>query len=327
MIAGWLSILVGSLLLSVKFFAYSMTQSQSVFSDAMESIINVVAAAIALVMISWAAKPADRDHPYGHGKAEYFSAAFEGGLITIAAIWISIEAIGALVRGHEPRQLDLGLLIVLGAGIVNALLGFYLKHMGRRYHSPILIASGQHVLTDFWTSLGVVIGLAAVQLTGIFWLDPCVALLVAVHLAYTGSKVVRESSGGLMDAEDRDLIERLTKLFAKHTFPGIIRFHYTRVIRSGRFHHIDSHVVVPEFWDVKKAHDETDRFESLVIGDHFTDGEIAFHVDPCMRAYCSVCDLPECEVRQQPFERRVPFTLEELTSPNELPRFKRSGGG
>ncbi|MDP2703534.1 MAG: cation diffusion facilitator family transporter, partial [Candidatus Rokubacteria bacterium] len=180
--AGLISLVVAVLMLAAKYQAYRMTGSTAVLSDALESIVNVVAAVFALGGLLFAGRPADRNHPYGHGKIEFFSAAFEGGLIAFASVVIVYEVARSLLAGPEVRQISTGVLIVLGAGLVNLGLGWYLIRTGRRYQSLTLVADGQHVIADFWTSLGVVVGLLLVHLTGRAWLDPLVALLVALSL-------------------------------------------------------------------------------------------------------------------------------------------------
>jgi hypothetical protein len=170
--------------------------------DALESIVNVVAAVFALGGLVFAGRPADRNHPYGHGKIEFFSAAFEGGLIAFAAVLIIYEVVQSLIRGVEVRQIEAGLAIVLAAGLANLLLGLFLVRTGRRHSSLTLVADGQHVLSDFWTSVGIVLGLVLVRLTGLAWLDPVVAALVALNLMWTGGRLVRHAAGGLLDEED-----------------------------------------------------------------------------------------------------------------------------
>jgi len=321
---GKVSLAVSILLLVVKFFAYYLTNSQAILSDALESIVNVAAATLALFIIHISTKPADRDHPYGHGKAEYFSSVFEGALISFAAMMIFIESIDAILRGRQIMRIDLGLVLIIGAGVANALLGFYLVRLGKRNHSVALVASGRHVLSDFYTSVAVILGLLLVRITGIEWLDPASALVVGCVLAWTGFQLVRESVHALMDAEDVELITELGRHFTAVRKPGIIRIHHTRVIRSGAFHHIDAHVVVPEFWNVATAHAETNAFESDVLERYSHAGEIHFHIDPCRRAYCHACDVGECPLRREPFQKVIPFTFEELTSPTEPEELQHS---
>lgn len=318
-----LSLVVGVLLLGVKFLAYEITNSQAILSDALESIVNVLGALVALVTINFASKPADKDHPYGHGKAEYFSVAFEGGFIAFAAILIFYEAIYALVTKSQVHNLDVAIYFIAFAGAVNGLLGFYLKRTGKKLNSMALSGSGDHLIADAATSVALILGLAFVKLTNAYWIDPVLALIFGAFLAKAGFSLVKKSMSGLMDAEDIGVITKLGKIFAKKIFPGIIRIHYTRVIRSGRYHHIDAHIVVPEFWDISKAHDEVSRFEKLVFDDYPNEGELHFHLDPCRRVYCEVCDLSDCPIRQKPFKKRLSFTLEELTNPEEPEAFRK----
>ncbi len=317
--AGGLSLAVGGGLLAAKWLAYRLTGSAAVFSDAMESIVNVVAAIFAIGVLVFAGRPADRNHPYGHGKIEFFSAAFEGGLITFAAVMIIYEAGVGLLFGIEVHELDAGLAITAGAGIANLALALFLVRTGRRVQSLTLIADGQHVLSDFWTSVGVVLGLLLVRLTGVVWLDPLVAALVGVNLVWTGSRMVRHAAGGLLDEEDTELLHKLLAALNVSMVPGIIRIHNLRAIRSGRFSHIDAHLVVPEFWSVNRAHDAGDAFEREVIAACGIQGEIVFHTDPCRRAHCAQCEVPECPIRVEPFRSRPALTVDEIVEPDPPP--------
>ncbi len=307
---------VAVVLLAAKYQAYVLTGSSAVLSDALESIVNVVAAVFGIGSIVFAGRPADRNHPYGHGKIEFFSAAFEGGLIAFAAILILYEVAQAVLRGPEVRNIDWGLAIVLGAGLVNLALGLFLVRTGRRVDSLTLVADGRHVLSDSWTSAGIAAGLVLVRWTGIVWFDPLVAALVALQLFWTGFRLVRHAAGGLLDEEDRDLLERLVALLRKRIGNGVIRIHHLRAIRTGRFHHVDAHLVVPEFWSVERAHAVSEELAHELIRALAVEGELAFHTDPCHRAYCATCDLPDCPVRREEFQGLRPLTLEEAVRPD-----------
>lgn len=317
--AGVLSLVVGITLLVAKYVAFRLTGSTAILSDALESIVNVVAAVFALGGLVFAGRPADRNHPYGHGKIEFFSAAFEGGLIAFAAVMIVYQAGVSLLHGVEVRQLDLGLAITAAAGLANLALGAFLVRTGRAAQSLTLVADGKHVLSDFWTSVGVVVGLALVRITGLAWFDPTVAALVGVNLAWTGFRLVREAAGGLLDEEDSALLSKLLTAFNASVVSGIIRVHNLRAIRSGRFTHVDAHLVVPEFWTVDRAHDAADRFEREVISSCGIQGEIVFHTDPCHRDYCTQCDIEACPVRREPFRTRPALTVEEIVQPDQTP--------
>lgn len=312
-----LSFFVAVGLLALKFWVYSRTDSQAIFSDALESIVNVVAALVALSVLRYAGRPADRDHPYGHGKVEFFSAAFEGGLIFCAALVILWQAIEAFSTGAMPQELDLGLVLTFVAGAINGLLGWFLISYGNRHDSAALTADGHHVLSDFWTSLGVVAGLFAVRLTGLAWLDPAIAAVMMVWLLITGWRIVSRAVGGLLDAEDPELLEEVVAQLSARQGNGVIRVHHLRAIRAGRLRHISAHLVVPEFWTVHRAHD---LVEELALDlERSLDGEAAidFHTDPCERSWCSMCDLEECSVRRQPFVKLEPLTVDEAVVPDD----------
>ena len=317
--AGLLSLVVSLVMLAAKYQAYRMTGSTAVLSDALESIINVLAAVFSLGGLIFAGRPADRNHPYGHGKIEFFSAAFEGGLIAFASCLIVYAAIRSLVGGPDVRQIGFGLLVVFGSGLVNLALGLYLVRTGRRYASLTLVADGQHVLADVWTSAGVIVGLGLVHLTGKAWLDPLAALLVALWLMVTGFRLVRHAAGGLLDEEDPLLLTRVLAALQRYVGGGVIRVHHLRAIRSGRFQHVEAHLVVPEFWSVERAHDLSEELGERVMRDLGAEGEMVFHTDPCHRMYCVTCDLEDCPIRREPFLKLTPLTLEEAVQP-DMPR-------
>jgi cation diffusion facilitator family transporter len=311
-----ISLAVSVALLAAKYQAYLLTGSTAILSDALESIVNVVAAVFGLGGLIFAGRPADRNHPYGHGKIEFFSAAFEGGLIAFAAVLIAYEVVLSLLRGPEIRAIDVGVTIVMGAGVVNLLLGYYLVRAGRRYDSLTLVADGRHVLADFYTSAGIVVGLLLVRFTGIAWLDPVVAAVVALNLLWTGFRLVRHAAGGLLDEEDPALLNRLLEVVQRHLSQGVIRIHHLRAIRSGRFHHVDAHLVVPEFWSVERSHELAEELAEQVIKEVGVEGEMTLHTDPCHRVYCAMCDLEACPIRRAPFGGRPALTLEEAVQPD-----------
>ena len=314
-----ISLAVSLLLLAAKYQAYRLTGSTAILSDALESIVNVVAAVFAIGALIFAGRPADRNHPYGHGKMEFLSAAFEGGLIAFAALVILYEVVQSLIHGGELRSLDLGLAIVLGAGLVNLALGYYLIRAGRRYDSLTLIADGRHVLADFYTSAGIVVGLLLVRITGLAVLDPVVAAVVALNLMWTGVRLIRQAAAGLLDEEDPALLDRLLNVLQPHLSQGVIRVHHLRAISAGRFHHVDAHLVVPEFWSVERSHELAEDLGERVMKELSVEGEMTLHTDPCHRIYCRMCDLDDCPIRREAFTGRPQLTLEEAVQP-DMPR-------
>lgn len=310
--AAWLALFASVLLLALKSVAAYVTGSSAVLSDALESIVNVFTASMAVGVLKFTSAPADEEHPYGHGKAEFFSAVFEGGLIVFAAIAIALESGRSLVRGSAIESIDLGLLLSGFAALGNLALGLHLRRVGRAAKSEALVASSAHVLSDVKTTIGTIGALVVVRLTGWTWADPMMALAIAAHLAWEGGLIVRRAFGGLLDEIDLESLKTLAESIARHRRPGIIDIHHLRAIRSGSFHHVDAHLVVPEYWDVLHMHELTHEFETKVVADYPYDGEIAFHVDPCRRQFCRVCDVAECPIRQRPFERPNSFDLKSL---------------
>lgn len=299
-------------ILALKCWAFAQTGSTAVLSDALESIINVLASGVALVVMRAVSEPADLEHPYGHGKLEYFSSAFEGGLIAFAGLAIAVQALLALWGRQVPHNLDMGLWISAGTAALNLILGLYLLSVGKKQKSEALTASGHHVLSDVWSTVGVLAGLALVKWTGLGWFDPLTALVIAFQLSFSGYRIVRRSMGGLIDEVEWPTLRHLAEAFQKNRRPGVIDLHLVKIIRAGRFHHIDCHLVVPEFWHILQTHQLMEDFEDAVVATYPFDGEINFHLDPCYRDYCSICDLPDCPVRAREFSGQRAFTADSL---------------
>jgi cation diffusion facilitator family transporter len=273
------SIGVALLVLALKGLAYYLTGSVALFSDALESVINVVTAAVALYTIRVAAQPADANHPYGHTKAEYFSAVLEGVLIIVAALLILRESWGAL---FAPRRLDapaLGLAINAGAGVVNALWSWILVREGRRLRSHALVADGKHLFTDVLTSAGVLVGLAGAWAFDLPILDPVLAAVVALNILWSGWQVMRESLGGLMDeAAPPETLARIRDVISVNA-NGAIEAHDLRTRHAGRMTFVDFHLVVPGHLSVSDAHDICDAIERALKAE-MSDTLVTIHVEP-----------------------------------------------
>jgi cation diffusion facilitator family transporter len=306
--AGRLSLFVGLLVFVSKVTAWLVTGSVAVFSDAMESIVNVVAAVLLVWSLRMAAQPADHDHPYGHGKAEFLSAGVEGALIIVAALLIGVQALRELIVGAVPSNLDTGMALVAGASLVNGGLGLHLIRVGRRTHSLALEADGRHILTDVWTSAGVLLGLLAVQLTGKVWLDPLVALAVAANIVREGLRLVQHAVGGLMDEADVALLDRLAEGLEEGRPPEWIDVHGLRAWRSGAELHADLHLVVPRYFDAERLHQVTEDIEERLRGAAGVPTEAVVHFDPCRPHECGFCEMASCAVRSQAFTSRRPLT-------------------
>lgn len=309
-----ISIVMGIVILAMKYLAYHVSQSAALKSDAIENVVNVVAAIFALGAVIFADKPADREHPYGHGKIEHFSAAFEGGMISLAAALIGYEALRSIFEGIPLKNLSLGLAINFSAGVVNGLLGLFLIHQGRKQKSQALVADGHHVFSDFYTTLGLGAGLILVKLTGLTWLDPAMALAVCVLLAITGFKLVRTSSAALLDAEDPGVLSHLVDVMNKVRPRDIVAIHEMRTLRSGRYTHVDIHMVIPEYYGIGQGHELADTFGKAVLAEAALEGELHTHVDPCLHAFCAHCDVEPCPVRQTPQEQPCRITLDDAVA-------------
>ncbi len=313
--AAIVSVAAGTAIFAAKMVAWYLTQSSAVLSDALESTVNVVAATFAVLAIRYAENPVDRDHPYGHGKVEHLAAAFEGGLITFAALLIAYQAIQVIVHGPEVKSIDIGLAVVSGAAVANFALGAFVLRTGRRVGSPTLVADGVHILSDVWTTAGVLIGLCLVRVTGVVWFDPIAALAVGLLLARTGVRLVRQAAGELLDREDPELLRRLVEAFNEAKVPGLAGLHRLRALRHGAQVHVDGHVFVPENWTVRQAHDALEAFERVVRHRTGLAAEIAFHLDPCQDPGCEGCSADPCVTRRAPFVAPRPLTLEEACGP------------
>ncbi len=276
-----ISLAVSVLLMAAKFYTFHITRSSAVLSDALESIINIAAAGFAMVSIWMAAQPADSDHPYGHGKIEYFSAGFEGALIIVAAIGIFKTGLSHLVTPKPLVNLEMGLTILVGASFINLLLGIGLIKVGKKNDSFALIADGKHVLTDVYTSAGVVAGLFLVRYTGWMWMDGVIACLVGISILFTGLQLIRQSYSVLMHTSDPKLLETISQLLKENRNPNWIDVHQLRAWHSGNFVNIDLHLVLPRDFQLDQAHAEANSLEKVLV-EHFEgNAAVLVHMDPC----------------------------------------------
>jgi cation diffusion facilitator family transporter len=311
------SLAMSVVLFSLKYWAYYLTNSQVILSDTLETTVNILAAIVALWVVRWAAQPADEDHPYGHGKAEFLSAIFEGGLVSAAAAFILIQAGISIFKPAELSSLGIGLYITVGAALINGLMGWLLIVRGRQMRSAALKASGVHLLSDLVTSIGSLIALGLVMITGMVIFDSIAAIIVGLYLLYSGIRVMKSSIGGLLDKTDPQALVRFNEIINTKRPDGIIQIHHARMIISGHYYHIDAHVVVPEFWDIKKAHAATLKYEKMVFQMFNAKGELHFHVDPCEQKYCAQCPVQECPIRLEPFESLRAISVEEMLAEEE----------
>ncbi len=314
------ALFVGLAITALKFYAFHLTNSSAILSDALESIINIVASGFALVSLWISAKPPDPGHPYGHGKIEFFSAGFEGALIILAAIGIFAEGLRQIVAPHGLPRLESGLSILVGAGLVNLILAVALIRIGKRTGSLVLVADGKHIMTDVYTSGGVLVGLVLVQLTNWYRLDGLVACIVGFQIIVSGFKLLRTAFGGLMDASDPDLLEKICNLLVKNRRDLWIDVHRLRAKRSGKRIQIDFHLILPRDIPLETAHREVKDLETI-LSDHLGgQADVLIHLDPCSDPECPVCANDPCDLRQEDQVSRRVWKRDSLTCETESVR-------
>jgi cation diffusion facilitator family transporter len=276
---AWLSLAIAVLVITLKSVAYWITGSVGLLSDALESVANVVGALAVLIALTIAARPADDDHQYGHGKAEYFSSGLEGGMILAAALAIAAAAIERLLHPQPLERIGIGLAVSAIATTLNLAAAWILLAAGRRHHSIALEADARHLLTDVWTSVGVLVGVGAVMVTGLPWLDPVIAIVVAANIVRTGVSLVRRSVAGLMDsAMDADEQRVVHSILQGYRTQGV-QYHALRTRRAGARRFIDFHVLVPGAWTVQRGHDLLERIEDDLRA-QLAHAEITTHLEP-----------------------------------------------
>jgi len=289
-----LSFGLGVVILALKFAAWRITGSAALLSDALESIINVAASAFAMWSLRVARTPPDRDHPYGHGKAEYFSAMLEGVLIAAAAAAIIVASFPRILEPQPLQGLDLGLAVAVAASGVNLLLALYLIRTGKRTESIALEADGQHILTDVYTTAGVLLGLTVVRLTQWLWLDGAIACAVAVNILFTGYSLIRRAVKGLMHETDEALIADICRTLSASRDPAWVSIHKLRAWRSGRAVNIDFHLVLPRSLSLEEANVHVKRVESLLRDKYHGKAEVLVKTEVCRDDDCPECSMENC---------------------------------
>ncbi len=292
--AALLSVAVGLLLSIFKFGAYFVTGSDVVFSDALESIVNVVASMAALYALRISHAPADAEHPYGHGKVEFLSAGFEGGLIVAAAAVIMFKTIEKLILRHSAvEQVGFGLAVVAAAMAVNGGMGLWLVRLGRRNGSLALEADGRHLLSDAVTSVAALVALGLVRILGWTLIDPLAALGMSLYIGWTGFGLMRRSAAGLMDEQDADDARTLETILQGHVGatgrePRICSYHKLRHRHAGRYHWVDFHILFPPAMSIQAGHDAASAIEGE-IEQALGEGDATAHIEPCKDAECGLC--------------------------------------
>jgi cation diffusion facilitator family transporter len=309
-------VITAVVLFIIKIIAYYLTQSVAVLTDALESTVNVIAGFIGLYSLYVAAKPRDADHPYGHGKAEFLSAAVEGALITMAGFIIIYEAVYGLIHPHVVKKIDFGIILIAITGAINFVVGYISVRKGRQNNSLALIASGKHLQSDTYSTLGIIIALALIYFTKLNWMDSAVSIVLAFVIIYTGYNILRTSIAGIMDEADEKLLGKLISYLDKNRRENWIDVHNLRVIKYGGVLHVDCHLTVPWYLNVLEAHKEIDAFSQLIRKEFGETLELFVHSDACLDFSCNICSKQDCNVRKHPFEKKIKWALKNL-QPNK----------
>lgn len=303
---------IGVLLGALKFYAYLVTHSNAILGDALESLVNIMASSFALVSVVYAARPRDTNHPYGHGKIEFFAAGFEGGLIIFAAFSMIYKAVLSILVPHEIESLGLGIGIAAGAGLANYLMGYFLVKKGKSFFSLTLEADGHHLISDSVTSVAIVIGLGIIYFTKLYWLDSLLTILFGLYILYVGYKLIRKSMAGLMDEADFETIDKIIVAINQSRIEKWIDIHNLRLVKYGDVLHVDAHITLPWYDSLHDAHAEVKRLEEDVNKLFDIRVEFFIHMDPCVPNSCPICTVKDCKVRQKPFVKQLEWTKENL---------------
>ncbi len=304
---------IAVVLFSIKLAAWYLTGSLAILSDALESIVNIASGFLGLYSLYLSAKPKDVDHPYGHGKVEFISAAVEGTLITVAGIIIIYKSVASFFYPHQVTKLDYGILLLGATGIVNYLAGVMCIATGKKNNSLLLIASGKHLKTDTYSTIGIFIGLIFLYLTKKVWLDSIVACIFALIIIFTGYKIVRTSIAGIMDEADMKLLHNLVDLLNENRRENWIDLHNLRFIKYGSTLHCDCHLTVPWYLNVNEAHAEIEALAKLIRNEFGQAVELFVHSDGCEEFSCRICSKQNCMVRKHDFEKKITWTIKNIS--------------
>ncbi len=315
--------IIGIVLFVIKITAWHITQSLAILTDALESIVNIVAGLIGIYSLYVSSKPRDEGHPYGHGKVEFISAAVEGTLITVAGFFIIYKAAKNFGHPLQISKLDFGIILLGITAIVNYAAGVVCVGTGKKNNSLQLIAAGKHLKSDTYTTLGIFVGLVFIYFTKWMWIDSAIACLFALIIIYTGVKIVRTSIAGIMDEADKKLLDNLVTLLGKHRRENWIDIHNLRIIKYGSTLHCDCHLTLPWYLNVNEAHIEIEALAKLIRNEFGEAVELFVHSDGCKEFSCRICSKQNCLVRQHDFEKKIEWTIENISKDK---RHKISGG-
>lgn len=303
-----LVLFLGILVMLIKFFAFYITGSNAILSDALESFINIVASAFALYSVLYSAKLKDSDHPYGHGKMEFVAVGFEGGLIFLTGIFIIIKSVINLLSKHQVNDVDAGIAITAVSGILLFTMGNYLKTQAKKTGAEILAADAKHLIIDSLTSAGLIAGLLIYKLTGFYWIDSVLAMLLSFHIMYSGFKMIKQALDSLLDKADMNIINKIADVMQSKRNDSWIDVHNLRLQKFGHYLHVDCHLTLPFYASLNEVHAEVKTLEKTLNSKFNNNVELFVHTDPCQQEPCNICKVTNCSFRQMDFQKEIKWT-------------------
>jgi len=296
----------------LKLAAWLQTDSVAVFTDAMESTVNIATSFFGLYAIWLSSRPRDLNHPYGHGKVEFIAAIIEGSLICFASFIILYQAISHLKNPQPIHHLSFGIIFLGITAVFNFIASFYWRKKAKKHHSPTIEATAKHLQMDAVSTGGILLTLVAIQFSGWVWLDPIIGIIVAVYILYEGIRILRKSVAGIMDEADFKLLEPLISHIDEKREDDWIDLHNLRIIQYGSMLHIDAHITIPWYYTTAEGHDLIEKFNAVVESSSSHKYEFFLHVDPCQPYSCEICDLGSCPVRKHAFKERITWELDNV---------------
>jgi cation diffusion facilitator family transporter len=307
-----LTIVIVSLFV-IKLVAWYSTNSVAIFTDTLEYTINVISGFIGLYSLYLSSLPKDRNHPYGHGKVEFLSATIEGTLMVVSSFVILYEAINNLKHPHQLKQLDYGIYLVAFTGIINYGVGYLSIKSGKKNNSLALIATGKHMQSDTFATLGIILGLLLIYFTQVFWIDSLVAFIFAIIIIVSGYKILRTSIAGIMDEADDELLKKMVLYCNEKRRENWIDLHNLRFIKYGGTLHLDCHLTIPWYFNIKEGHQEVDELEKIVKNNFGDSVELMVHTDACLDFSCKICEKKECAFRKYNFQQKIEWSIENVS--------------
>ncbi len=302
-----LALLLGVVLFGLKFTAYALTNSIAILTDALEGLVNIMGAAFGVFSLYYATLPKDKNHPYGHGKIEFISSGFEGGLILVAGLAMIVKAFYSFFYPQDLTINALGMGLVFMAGAVNSVMGWSMVKQGEKVNSVQLQAGGKHLLSDGYSTAGLLVGLTIVWLTGMPILDNVLAIILGGLISVTGVKIIRKSIAGVMDEADPQQLEKVAAVLQSKRRKTWVDIHNFKIVRYGAKLHLDAHLTLPWYLSLKESHEEVNKLEAVLdeVFDHTVEASI--HTEPCLESSCPICILDNCVERKFPFVKKIPW--------------------